>query len=103
MKEYLLDAPVTKDFFEYLGNFGHVESLPHIREGFYKFEKPDWFSVRGLAGDPSVEVRFRKEVMDLTSDFLYLVFASYGRTDISALKQMERAVGERVRMYLYGK
>jgi hypothetical protein len=57
MKEFLLDAPITKEFFAYLGNFGQVEALPHVSEGFYKFEKSDWFSIKGFAGDSIVEVR----------------------------------------------
>ena len=77
MKEFLLDAPVTNEFFSYLGNFGHSESLPDVGKGFYKFEKKDWFSIKGFAGDATVEVRFKKEVMDLTIDFLYLLFSSY--------------------------
>lgn len=104
MKEFLLDAPVTREFFSYLGNFGQVEVVPHIGEGFYKFEKSDWFSIKGFAGDTTVEVRFRKEVMDLTSDFLYSLFSSYreGIVDLTPLKLRERAVGERIRKHLYG-
>ena len=103
MKEFLLDAPVTKEFFVYLGNFGQVDSLPDVGEGFYKFEKPDWFSIKGFAGDSTVEIRFRKEVMDLTSDFLYILFASYAEgIDLSLLKQREEAIGERVRKHLHG-
>ena len=104
MKEFLLDAPVTKEFFSYLGNFGQVESLPNVGKGFYKLEKPDWFSIKGFAGDTTIEVRFKKEVMDLTVDFVYLLFATYqqGTTDLSVLKQREKAIGERVRKHLYG-
>ena len=104
MKEFLLDAPVSSEFFSYLMNFGQVEALPNVGEGFYKFEKTDWFSIKGFAGDTTVEVRFKKEVMDLTADFLYSLFASYheGTIDLSVLKQRERAIGERVRKHLYG-
>lgn len=104
MKEFLLDVPVTKEFFTYLENFGEVEALPNVGEGFYKFEKPDWFSIKGFAGDTTVEVRFKKEVMDLTVDFVYYLIASYheGTIDPSLLKQREQAVGERVRKHLYG-
>jgi len=104
MKEFLLDTPLTKEFFAYLGNFGTVEALPNVGEGFYKFEKPDWFSIKGFAGDTTVEVRFRKEVMDLTVDFAYFLFASYreGTVDLSMLKQREQAIGERVRKHLNG-
>jgi hypothetical protein len=104
MKEFLLDAPATKEFFAYLGYFGQVDALPNVGEGFFKFEKHDWFSIKGFAGDTTIEVRFKKEVMDLTVDFLYLLFASYyeGMIDLSILKQREQAVGERVRNRLYG-
>lgn len=105
MKEFLLDAPLTKEFFAYLGNFGQVETLPNVGEGFYKFEKTDWFSIKGFSGDTTAEVRFKKEVMDLTVDFVYFLLASYreGIIDLSVLKQREQAVGERVRKRLYGR
>jgi hypothetical protein len=104
MKEFLLDDPVTPEFFSYLGNFGQVETLPFVGEGFYKFEKPDWFSIKGFAGDTTVEVRFKKEVMDLTADFLYFLFSSYrqGMLDLSLLKKREQAVSEQVRKRLHG-
>ena len=104
MKEFLLDVPVTREFFTFLGNFGQVEALPNVGDGFYKFEKPDWFSIKGFAGDTTIEVRFRKEVMDLTVDFVYFIFSSYREEnmDLTVLKQRERAIGERVRKHLYG-
>ncbi len=104
MKEFLLSTPVPEGFFAYLGNFGKVEALPNLGEGFYKFEKTDWFSIKGFAGDTTVEVRFKKEVMDLTVDFVYFLFSSYreGATDLSVLRQREEAVGRRVQEHLYG-
>lgn len=104
MKEFLLDAPIPAEFFFYLGNFGQVVALPHIGAGFYKFEKTDWFSIKGFAGDTTIEVRFKKEVMDLTVDFVYLLFSSYRERniDLSLLKQREHAIGKRVSKYLHG-
>jgi hypothetical protein len=104
MKEFLLDSPVTEEFFAYLGNFGQVEALPNIGKGFFKFEKPDWFSIKGFASDTTVEVLFKKEVMNLTVDFVYLLFASYreGEIDLSVLKKREQAIDERVQKHLYG-
>ena len=104
MKEFLLDAPLTEGFFEYLKNFGTVESIPDVGEGFYKFEKPDWFSIKGFAGDTTVEVRFKKEAMNMTADFVYSLVSSYreGTMDLSALKRREDAIGERIRKHLYG-
>ncbi|NLM81750.1 MAG: hypothetical protein GX191_03795 [Candidatus Methanoculleus thermohydrogenotrophicum] len=105
MKEYLLDAPVPEGFFSYLENFGKVEALPDLGEGFYKFEKADWFSIKGFAGDTTVEVRFKKEVMNLTVDFLFLLFSSYregAAVDLSLLKRREQAIERRVKEHLYG-
>lgn len=104
MKEFLLSDPVPAGFFAYLENFGEIEALQNIGEGFYRFEKTDWFSIKGLAGDTTVEVRFKKEVMHLTVDFLYFLFSSYrdGPVDLSRLKQREQAVEKRVREHLYG-
>jgi hypothetical protein len=104
MKEFLLDVPVPVGFFSYLRSFGQVEALPNIGEGFYKFEKIDWFTLKGFAGDISVEVRFKREVMDLTMDFVYVLFSSYQTEtmDLTTLKQREQAIEKRVKKRLYG-
>jgi hypothetical protein len=105
MKEFLLSAPLTAGFFSYLENFGRVEAMPGLGDGFYTFEKTDFFSIKGFAGDTTVEVRFRREVVDLTTDFLYSLFSLYrdGDPDLPVLKRRESALVERVRRHLYGK
>ena len=104
MKEFLLDVPVTADFFSYLGKFGEIEALPTLGDGFYRFERPDWFSIRGMAGDDTVEVRFKKEAMDLTMDFVYSLVSLYrdGDPDLAVLKRREQALAERVDRRLHG-
>lgn len=104
MKEYLLDQPVSRNFLMFLENFGMVEMLPNLGEGFYKFEKPDCFSIKGFLNDTSFEVRFRKEVMDFTVDFLYSLLHSYrdGDPDLAMLKKRDAAVSERISKHLYG-
>ena len=69
MREYQLSEQVIAVFFGYLGNFGKVESMPNLGGGFYSFEKPDWFSIKGFVGDTTVEVRFKPQSMDLTGIF----------------------------------
>ena len=102
MKEFTLDAPLTREFFLYLGNFGKVDQLPNLGEGFYTFNKPDWFSIKGFAGDTTVEVRFKKETMMITGDFLYLLFSSYreGEVDLTVLKKREELRTEKIRKLL---
>lgn len=95
MKEFLLDTPVTREFFLYLGNFGKIILLPNLGEGFYTFTKHDWFSIKGFAGDIAVGVRFKKETVEITIDYLYLLFSSYREeaTDLTALKTKETLRG----------
>jgi hypothetical protein len=104
MKEFLLDTPVPAGFFAFLGSFGEVEALPGLGDGFYTFERSGWFSLRGLAGDDTVEVRFRRETMDLTEDFVYSLFSLYrdGAPDLAVLTRRERAIAERVDRRLRG-
>ncbi|QYZ78923.1 hypothetical protein E2N92_05525 [Methanofollis formosanus] len=105
MKEFVLSAPLTREFFSYLREFGEVTAMPGVGEGFYTFDKPDCFSIKGFAGDTTVEVRFRREAMDLTTDFLYSLFALYrdGDPDFQTLKRREAALMTRVHEHLYGR
>jgi hypothetical protein len=100
----LEDEPVPAAFFSRLARFGRVAALPEVGDGFYTFERPEWFSIRGFAGDSTVEVRFKKEVMDLTEDFCYLLFSSYrdGEPESPLLLRRETAVAERVDRRLHG-
>ncbi|MDO8842626.1 hypothetical protein [Methanocalculus sp.] len=104
MKEFLISEPVPEGFFLFLSHFGTVESLPALGEGFYKFEKTDWFSIKGFTGDTMLEVRFKKEVMNLTVDFLFFLFTSYkdGDYDLVKLKMREENLGRKICEFLYG-
>lgn len=101
MKEYTLDEPLTAGFFEYLKYFGRVEMLAVLGDGYYSFSKPGWFSIKGFAGDTSVEVRFCRETMDVTTDFLRLLFLTYHggieKTEIDLLKAKEKIREEQIR------
>lgn len=79
--------------------------MPNLGGGFYSFEKPDWFSIKGFVGDTTVEVRFKPRSMDMTGDFLFFLFSSYHEdgVDLTVLKRREQSLAERVRIHLYGK
>lgn len=104
MKEYLLDEKVSREFFCYLKNFGRVEAMENLG-GYFKFEVSDLFSIKGFAGDDTVEVRFKSEVMDMTSGFLLALFSTFGKdeSNIAALKKREASLISRVKEQLYGK
>ncbi|WOF16624.1 hypothetical protein F1737_07915 [Methanoplanus sp. FWC-SCC4] len=105
MKEFLISVPVPDDFYIYLENFGNVQKLTNAGGVFYKFEKRDFFSIKGFSGDTSMEVRFKPEVMDLTEDFLYSLFYFYhdGKPDLDTLKRREENLMRKVLERLYGK
>ncbi len=91
MKEYQLDEPLSKEFFEYLKYFGRVTALEEMGDGYFSFEKPNWFSIKGFAGDQTVEVRFKRETMEITTDFLYLLFSSFKEgVDLTPLREKEK-------------
>ncbi|HJJ80137.1 MAG TPA: hypothetical protein O0X74_05155 [Methanocorpusculum sp.] len=97
MKEYQIDEPLSKEFFDYLKHFGRVTSLEEMGDGYYSFEKPNWFSIKGFAGDQTVEVRFKRETMEITTDFLYLLFSFFkDGADIAYLKEKEKFREKRI-------
>lgn len=102
MKEYLLDEPLSAGFFEYLRYFGKVETLSALGDGYYNFTKKNWFSIKGFAGDTSVEVRFTRETMDLTTGFLRMLFSRYNpaKLDIDELKAKEKAIDVQIEKLL---
>ena len=97
MKEYQIDEPLSKEFFDYLKHFGRVTALEDMGDGYYSFEKPNWFSIKGFAGDQTVEVRFKLETMEITTDFLYLLFSFFkDGADIAYLKEKEKFRDKRI-------
>lgn len=78
--------------------------LSGLGKGYYKFEKPDCFSIKGFLHESMFEVRFKKEVLDLTTDFLYALMYYYrdGKPDFETLSKRDTAIVERVKAYLYG-
>ena len=104
MKEYILDSDIKPDFLEYLKRFGSIEMYPDLGEGFFKFEMIDCFSIKGFLHEDSFEVRYKKEVTDVCTDFLYslLFFYKDGDPDYATITRREAVLREKVRKHLYG-
>lgn len=101
MKEYELSEPLTEEFFIYLKNFGTVEPVSKLDTGFYQFTKPNWFSIKGLIGDTSIEVRFKSDTMDITADFLRILILKFSdKPDITYLHQCEQVREDKIKKYL---
>ncbi len=99
MKEYVLDEPLTEGFLKFLENFGTVRSLEQLRKPYFSFEKELFISIKGFAGDCSVEVRYKKEFQDLVADYFHLLLHYYdqGERGISSLKGQEDAIRKKMK------
>lgn len=87
MKEYVLDEPLTPAFLAFLRSFGTVKEYPHMKRPYFSFEQEHFISIKGFAGDTSVEVRYRKEFFDLTSDYFHLL-VFYSRDGEQGIRKM---------------
>ena len=102
MKEYVLDEPLTPGFLKFLEHFGTVRSLEQLKKPYFSFEKEQFISLRGFAGDCSVEVRYNKEFQDLLGDYFHLLLYHYdqGERGIAALKAQEDTIRKKMKVRL---
>ncbi|HVP95390.1 MAG TPA: hypothetical protein VMS89_09510 [Methanoregulaceae archaeon] len=94
MKEFLLDEPLTEEFLSFLRNFGTISLFSPMKLPYFSFEKEDFISIKGFVGDPTVEVRYRKNFQDLTGDYFHLLLFYYrdGENGIEKLKGIEGSI-----------
>ncbi|MDD1683923.1 MAG: hypothetical protein LUO98_08835 [Methanoregula sp.] len=102
MKEYVLDEPLDAGFLKFLEQFGTVRSLEPLKKPYFSFEKEQFISLRGFAGDCNVEVRFKKEFQDLVGDYFHLLLYYYdqGERGIAALKGQEDSIRKKMKVRL---
>jgi len=100
MREYLLESPLTPEFLAFLAVFGTVREFPHLKRPFFSFEQEDFISIKGFTGDTTVEVRYRKEFADLTSDYFHLLlfYSREGEPGIRKMREIEESIREKMRM-----
>ena len=100
MKEYLLDEPLSAGFLKFLEQFGTVRYLDQLKKPYFSFEKDRVISIKGFVGDPSVEVRYAKEVQDLVADYFHLLLHYYdkGERGVSTLKKYNSTLQEKMRI-----
>jgi len=100
MKEFVLDEPLDEDFLKFLGHFGTVRFLEQLRRPYFSFEKELFISVKGFAGDASVEVRYKKEFQDLVADYFHLLLYYYreGAPGIVKLKEIDASILEKMKV-----
>lgn len=100
MKEFVLDEPLTEGFLKFLENFGTIRSLEQLKKPYFSFEKEQFISIRGFVGDSNVEVRYKKEYVDLVADYFQLLLYYYrlGEPGIIKLKGVEESIREKMRV-----
>ena len=91
----MLDEPLTEEFLVFLKSFGTVKRYPHLKRPYFSFEQEHFISIKGFVGDTNVEVRNRKEVLDLTGDYFHLLLFYYHEGDTGRMKM--QGIGESIR------
>lgn len=102
MREFLLESPLTPEFLTFLKSFGTVKEYPHMKRPYFSFEQEHFVSIKGFVGDKSVEVRYRKEFFDLTSDYFHLLlfYAKQGENGIRKMQEIAESIGEKMKVRL---
>lgn len=73
-----------------------------MKRPYFSFEQKHFISVKGFIGDPGVEVRYRKEFFDLTSDYFHLLLFYFrqGEGGAPKMKEIEESIREKMRIRL---
>ena len=102
MREYLLESPLTPEFLVFLKSFGTIREYPHMKRPYFSFEREHFISIKGFVGDPSVEVRYRKEFFDLTTDYFHLLlfYSRQGEGGIRKMREIEESIREKMKVRL---
>jgi hypothetical protein len=100
MKEYLLDEPLTGSFLDFLGEFGTIRRLEHLKKPYFSFEKEHVLSVKGFIGDTTVEVRYPKDTREIVADYFHLLlfYEREGNAGIAKMKGIEESMQEKIRV-----
>lgn len=100
MKEYVLDAPLSKGFLKFLEQFGTVRFLENLKRPYFSFEKEQFISIKGFVGDSNVEVRYKQEFQDLVADYFHLLlyYERQGEQGISRLQGLEDSIREKMKI-----
>jgi hypothetical protein len=102
MKEFVLDEPLTEGFLKFLEHFGTVRTLENLKKPYFSFEKEQFISIKGFAGDCTVEVRYRKEFQDLVADYFHLLlyYERQGEPGIAQLKGIDESIRKKMKVRL---
>jgi len=77
-KEYLLSGPVTREFAAFCQDFGEVRAVEGLKKPFFTFLIPDCLNIRGIIGDPSIEVWYYPDFVGKGERFPVLLLSGFG-------------------------
>ena len=102
MKEFVLDEPFSAEFLGFLKSFGTVKLYPHLKRPYFSFEQEHFISIKGFVGDTNVEVRNRKEFLDLTGDYFYLLLFYYheGEPGTRKIQEIVESIRKKIMLRL---
>ena len=102
MKEFVIDEPLTAEFLEFLKSFGTVKLYPHLKRPYFSFEQEHFISIKGFVGDTNVEVRNRKEFLDLTGDYFHLLLFYHreGEPGTRKMQEIEESIRRKMNIRL---
>lgn len=102
MKEFVLDEPLTEEFLAFLKLFGTVKLYPHLKRPYFSFEQEHFISIKGFVGDTNVEVRYRKEFLDLTGDYFHLLLFYHreGEPGTRKMQEIEESIRRKMNIRL---
>ncbi len=71
-----------------------------MKRPYFSFEQEYFISLKGFVGDTSVEVRYRKEIFDLTSDYfhLQLFYSRQGESGIRKMQEIEKSIHDKMKI-----
>lgn len=96
--DLVLDEPVTMEFVRYLAGFGEVKIREGMRMVPFFFDKADFISVKGIVGDDEVEMRVKKDFVEVNADYFDLLLAHFhdGDPDVDAMMRDEALIREKM-------
>lgn len=94
IKEYTLDQKLTKEWIDYLKQFGETTCLSSLDHPFYSFDKKYFFTIKGILDEDKIKVIFRRNNMDKTMEFFKALIENFDdwRVNIEKLKEMENNI-----------
>ena len=95
--ELLLEEPVTREFLDYLGNFGDMTIRENLKVPAYFFYSEGYLSMKGVLDDDYVEMRRQLKYVEKTEVLFELILSSFteGSGGVQKVKdEMQRIAGD---------